>query len=47
MDPPSREALEGKLQIYADGFVMERCLACEADARSAFKRAQPSRAATR
>jgi hypothetical protein len=34
MDPPSREALEGKLQIYADGFVMERCLACEADGRN-------------
>jgi hypothetical protein len=31
MDPPSREAMAGKLQIYADGFVMERCLACEAD----------------
>jgi hypothetical protein len=24
MDPPSREAMEGKLQIYADGFAMER-----------------------
>jgi hypothetical protein len=43
MDPPSREAMEGKLQIYADGFAMERCLAlvlhrrgeggCEADGR--------------
>ena len=44
MDPPSHEAVEGKPQIYADGFAMERCLAlvlrslgeggCEADGRN-------------
>ena len=32
MNQPSREAMAGKLQIYADrGRLVERCLACEAD----------------
>jgi hypothetical protein len=33
MNPPSREAVKGKLQIYADEAIVERCLACEADCR--------------
>jgi hypothetical protein len=33
MNQPSREAVKGKLQIYADEAIVERCLACEADCR--------------
>jgi hypothetical protein len=25
------DKMAGKLEIYSDGFIVERCLACEAD----------------
>jgi hypothetical protein len=46
INPPSREAMEGKLRIYADEGMprLERCLACEAES-GRHRCAQP-RAAT-